>query len=47
MAGFLSNSFSVTHFSTDGPIPKELQGEIPAKLLTLAFREVEDRRHYP
>lgn len=42
MAGFLSNSFSVTHFSTDGPIPKELQGEIPAKLLTLAFREVED-----
>ena len=42
MAGFLSNSFSVTQFSTGGPIPQELQGQIPVKLKTLSFRDADD-----
>lgn len=42
MAGFLSNSFSVTQFSTGGPIPQELQGQIPDKLKTLSFRDADD-----
>lgn len=42
MAGFLSNSFSVTQFSTGGPILQELQGQIPVKLKTLSFRDADD-----
>lgn len=42
MAGFRSNSFSVTQFSTGGPIPQELQGQIPDKLKTLSFRDADD-----